>query len=120
MPEFSCAGAGRLRYRNQGFSRGGARVDRRTRAASPERRQESHVRRKMRNPTFFGEIQVFETRPTTRGMDIPYENLNTQINSRFSHTLGDAAKIISNTMGMRFHDLRALYGVLTHMMFENN
>ena len=55
-------------------------------------------------------------------MDIPYENLNnnTQINSRFSHTLGDAAKIISNTMGMRFHDLRALYGVLTHMMFENN
>lgn len=52
---------------------------------------------------------------------IPCEQLtNTQINSKYSHKLGDAAKLVSNKMGMRFHDLRALYGMLTHTMFENN
>lgn len=52
---------------------------------------------------------------------IPCENLtNSQINSRFSHKLGDAAKIVSGNMSVRFHDLRALYGVLSHQIFENN
>lgn len=53
---------------------------------------------------------------------IPCEHLtNTQINARWSHKLGDAAKIIcGGNMSVRFHDLRAIYGVLGHQMFENN
>ena len=52
---------------------------------------------------------------------IPCEALtNSQINSRYSHKLGDAAKIITNDMKVRFHDLRCIYGMLSHRMFENN
>lgn len=52
---------------------------------------------------------------------IPCESLtNSQINSHYSHKLGDAAKIITNNMQVRFHDLRCIYGVLSHMKFENS
>lgn len=52
---------------------------------------------------------------------LPCENLtNSQINSRYSHKLGDAAKIITNDMRVRFHDLRCIYGMLSHLKFENN
>lgn len=51
---------------------------------------------------------------------IPCEGLtNSQINSRYSHKLGDAAKIITTDMRVRFHDLRCIYGVLSHLKFEN-
>lgn len=52
---------------------------------------------------------------------IPCENLtNTQINSRMSHKLGDAAKILTGNMKVRFHDLRGLFGMISHRMFKNN
>lgn len=52
---------------------------------------------------------------------LPCEGLtNAQINSRYSHKLGDAAKIITNDMKVRFHDLRCIYGMLSHLKFENN
>lgn len=52
---------------------------------------------------------------------IPCEGLtNSQINSRYSHKLGDAAKIITTDMRVRFHDLRCIYGVLSHLKFENS
>lgn len=52
---------------------------------------------------------------------IPCENLsNTEINAKYSHKLGDAAKIVTGNMKLRFHDLRALYGMLSFQMFENN
>lgn len=52
---------------------------------------------------------------------IPCENLtNAQINSRWSHKLGDAAKIVTGNMKLRFHDLRGLYGMISFQMFNNN
>ena len=52
---------------------------------------------------------------------IPCESLtNSQINARYSHKLGDAAKIITNNLSIRFHDLRCIYGMLSHLKFENN
>jgi len=52
---------------------------------------------------------------------IPCENLtNQEINSKFSHKLGDAAKMITGDMKVRFHDLRALYGMISFQMFKNN
>lgn len=52
---------------------------------------------------------------------IPCEHLtNTQINSRISHKLGDAAKIVTGNMKLRFHDLRGLYGMISFQMFQNN
>lgn len=52
---------------------------------------------------------------------IPCENLtNAQINARHSHKLGDAAKIITNDMRVRFHDLRCIYGMVSFQMFKNN
>lgn len=52
---------------------------------------------------------------------IPCEALtNSQINSRYSHKLGDAAKIITGNMDVRFHDLRCIYGMLSHRVFRNN
>ncbi|CAM9200100.1 unnamed protein product [Pylaiella littoralis] len=53
--------------------------------------------------------------------EIPCGNLtNTQINSRYSHKLGDAAKIITDDLSVRFHDLRCIYGMISHQVFENN
>ncbi|CAM9190849.1 unnamed protein product [Ectocarpus sp. 12 AP-2014] len=52
---------------------------------------------------------------------IPCENLtNSQINAKYSHKLGDAAKIITNDMRVRFHDLRCIYGMVSFQMFQNN
>ena len=45
---------------------------------------------------------------------------NSDINAKFSHKLGDSAKILTNSLETRFHDLRAIYGCLTHSMFQNN
>lgn len=45
---------------------------------------------------------------------------NTQINSKYSHKLGDAAKIITDDLSVRFHDLRCIYGMISHQVFENN
>ncbi|ACH46812.1 putative protelomerase [Feldmannia species virus] len=47
------------------------------------------------------------------------DDSNAVINARFSHKLGDAAKIITNSVSTRFHDLRAIYGCVTHVAFEN-
>lgn len=44
---------------------------------------------------------------------------NDKINSKFSHKLGDAAKILMDCLTMRFHDLRAVYGSISHQAFEN-
>ncbi len=52
---------------------------------------------------------------------VPCEGLtNSQINSRFSHKLGDAAKILMNNLGVRFHDLRCIYGVVSFRAFEHD
>lgn len=45
---------------------------------------------------------------------------NSQINSKYSHKLGDAAKILMANLDTRFHDLRAVYGCITHQTFKNN
>lgn len=45
---------------------------------------------------------------------------NSQINSKYSHKLGDAAKILMTNLDTRFHDLRAVYGCITHEFFKNN
>lgn len=45
---------------------------------------------------------------------------NSQINAKFSHKLGDAAKILTDSLCTRFHDLRAIYGCLTHKLFDNS
>ncbi|AAK14589.1 unnamed protein product [Ectocarpus sp. 4 AP-2014] len=53
--------------------------------------------------------------------NIPCENLTNQaINSKYSHKLGDAAKILTGNMRVRFHDLRGLYGMISHRTFKNN
>ncbi|CAN0542104.1 unnamed protein product, partial [Ectocarpus sp. 12 AP-2014] len=53
--------------------------------------------------------------------NIPCENLTNQaINSKYSHKLGDAAKILTGNMRVRFHDLRGLFGMISHRMFKNN
>lgn len=44
---------------------------------------------------------------------------NSQINSKYSHKLGDAAKILMASLDTRFHDLRAVYGCITHQVFRN-
>jgi len=44
---------------------------------------------------------------------------NTEVNSKYSHRLGDASKILMDTLNVRFHDLRAMYGNITHETFEN-
>ncbi|CAM9312628.1 unnamed protein product [Ectocarpus sp. 8 AP-2014] len=44
---------------------------------------------------------------------------NTQINSRHSHKMGDAAKIITEDISVRFHDLRCIYGMISHRIFDN-
>jgi len=45
---------------------------------------------------------------------------NTQVNAKYSHKLGDAAKILMESLNVRFHDLRAIYGTASHHAFENN
>jgi len=45
---------------------------------------------------------------------------NTQVNAKYSHKLGDAAKILLESLNVRFHDLRAIYGTVSHQVFENN
>lgn len=45
---------------------------------------------------------------------------NSQINAKYSHKLGDAAKILMTCLETRFHDLRAVYGCVTHQVFQNN
>ncbi len=45
---------------------------------------------------------------------------NSEINSKYSHKLGDAAKILTTNLQTRFHDLRAIYGCITHKCFKNN
>jgi len=53
--------------------------------------------------------------------NIPCDNLtNAQINSKYSHKLGDASKILTNQLGVRFHDMRCLYGNMSFNMYENN
>ena len=44
---------------------------------------------------------------------------NSQINSRYSHKLSDAAKILMETLNVKFHDLRSIYGAITYMAFDN-
>lgn len=44
---------------------------------------------------------------------------NTQMNAKYSHKLGDAAKILLESLETRFHDLRAVYAMITHSVFEN-
>lgn len=44
---------------------------------------------------------------------------NSAINSKYSHKLGDAAKILVDSLEVRFHDLRMLYGNITHQAFTN-
>lgn len=52
---------------------------------------------------------------------IPVETMtNSQINAKYSHKLGDAAKILTASLETRFHDLRAIYGCITHEVFRNN
>lgn len=45
---------------------------------------------------------------------------NTQMNSKYSHKLGDAAKILTQSLDTRFHDLRAVYAMVTHHVFDND
>jgi len=45
---------------------------------------------------------------------------NTHVNAKYSHKLGDAAKILMESLNVRFHDLRAIYGTVSHQAFENN
>lgn len=45
---------------------------------------------------------------------------NTQMNSKYSHKLGDAAKILTQSLDTRFHDLRAVYAMVTHQVFDND
>lgn len=53
--------------------------------------------------------------------EIPCNGLtNAEINSKYSHKLGDAAKILTGELGVRFHDLRCLYGNMSFQMYENN
>lgn len=52
---------------------------------------------------------------------IPCEGLtNSQINSKYSHKLGDAAKILMNNLGVRFHDLRCIYGMISFRMYKHD
>lgn len=52
---------------------------------------------------------------------VPVDDMtNSEINSKFSHKLGDAAKILTSNLQTRFHDLRAIYGCITHKLFVNN
>ena len=44
---------------------------------------------------------------------------NSRINAKYSHKLGDAAKILVDSLEVRFHDLRMLYGNITHQAFTN-
>jgi hypothetical protein len=44
---------------------------------------------------------------------------NSSINSKYSHKLGDAAKLLTERLDTRFHDLRAVYGCITHQLFSN-
>lgn len=53
--------------------------------------------------------------------NIPCDGLsNSQINSKYSHKLGDSAKILMNNLGVRFHDLRCIYGMLSFHMFQHD
>lgn len=45
---------------------------------------------------------------------------NSQINSKYSHKLGDAAKILMDNLGVRFHDLRCIYGVASFRMYRHD
>lgn len=44
---------------------------------------------------------------------------NSSINSKYSHKMGDAAKLLTESFETRFHDLRAVYGCITHQVFSN-
>lgn len=44
---------------------------------------------------------------------------NAAVNSKYSHKLGDGAKILLNSLKVRFHDLRVIYGNATHRAFKN-
>lgn len=45
---------------------------------------------------------------------------NSQMNARYSHKLGDSAKILMESVDTKFHDLRAIYAMVTHNLFEND
>lgn len=45
---------------------------------------------------------------------------NTQLNARYSHKLGDAAKILTDSLETRFHDLRAVYATVSFNVFDND
>ena len=45
---------------------------------------------------------------------------NAEINSRYSHKLGDASKILLESLSVKFHDLRAIYGTISHQAFQNS
>lgn len=45
---------------------------------------------------------------------------NAQINAKYSHKLGDATKLYFKIDKIRFHDLRGLYGMISHLAFDNN
>ena len=45
---------------------------------------------------------------------------NAEINSRYSHKLGDSSKILLESLNVKFHDLRAIYGTISHQAFQNS
>lgn len=48
------------------------------------------------------------------------ENMtNSIVNSKYSHKLGDGAKILLESLNVRFHDLRVIYGNATYQAFRN-
>lgn len=52
--------------------------------------------------------------------NIPCNGLtNSQINSKYSHKLGDAAKILMDNLSVRFHDLRCIYGMVSFMVYNH-
>ena len=52
---------------------------------------------------------------------IPCSGLtNSQINSKYSHKLGDAAKILLKNLNVRFHDLRCIYGMASFRMYRHD
>ena len=44
---------------------------------------------------------------------------NSGINAKYSHKMGDASKILLESLNVTFHDLRAVYGTISHQAFKN-
>lgn len=44
---------------------------------------------------------------------------NSDVNSKYSHKLGDGAKILIGSLKVRQHDCRVIYGNVTHVAFRN-